>query len=76
MVFMLHFIGVGLLLLSGWLGMVYRLHLGMVLDDSELERVEYQHHESLRLRRTGKRTFTRRGSRLRQSQAAAAQEEG
>jgi uncharacterized membrane protein len=50
-VFVLHLVGVGLLLLSGWLGgeMVYRSHLGMVPDDSELERAENQHHESLRL---------------------------
>ena len=40
-------VGVGLLTLSGWLGgeMVFRHHLAMVPDDSELERAEQAHHE-------------------------------
>ena len=51
-VFVLHLVGVGLLMLSGWLGgeMVFRHHIGMVPDDSELERSEHEHHESMRLR--------------------------
>ncbi len=50
-VFVLHLVGVGLLALSGWLGgeMVYRHHIGMVPDDSNLERVEVEHHEAMRL---------------------------
>lgn len=46
-VLILHIIGVGLLLLSGWLGgeMVFRHHLAMIPDDAELERAEQSHHE-------------------------------
>ena len=46
-VLFLHIIGVGLLLLSGWLGgeMVFRHHLAMIPDDAELERAEQSHHE-------------------------------
>ena len=46
-VVVLHGVGVGVLLLSGWLGgeMVYRHHLGMVPDTGELEREEHQLHE-------------------------------
>jgi len=43
----LHAIGVGALLLSGWLGgeMVFRHHLAMIPDDGELERAEQARHE-------------------------------
>jgi uncharacterized membrane protein len=43
----LHGAGLGILLLSGWLGgeMVYRHHLGMVPDTSALEREEHDLHE-------------------------------
>lgn len=46
-VLILHAVGVGLLLLSGWLGgeMVFRHHLAMIPDDAELERAERSHHE-------------------------------
>ena len=46
-VVVLHAVGSGLLLLSGWLGgeMAYRHHLAMVPDDAELERAEQAHHE-------------------------------
>jgi uncharacterized membrane protein len=46
-VFIIHLVGVGLLLLSGWLGgeMVFRHHMAMVPDDSEAEQVEQRHHE-------------------------------
>jgi uncharacterized membrane protein len=46
-VFIIHLVGVGLLLLSGWLGgeMVFRHHLAMVPDDAESETVEQRHHE-------------------------------
>ncbi len=45
-VLVLHAIGVGLLLMSGWLGgeMVFRHHLAMVPDDAELGQVEKTHH--------------------------------
>jgi uncharacterized membrane protein len=44
----LHAIGVGLLLLSGWLGgeMVFRHHLGMIPDSGELEKAEQRKHEA------------------------------
>jgi uncharacterized membrane protein len=46
-VLILHAAGVGLLLVSGWLGgeMVFRHHLAMIPDDAELERSEQAHHE-------------------------------
>jgi uncharacterized membrane protein len=46
-VVVLHAAGVGMLLLSGWLGgeMVFRHHLGMVPDTSDLEVEEHQQHE-------------------------------
>lgn len=46
-VLVLHAIGAGLLLLSGWLGgeLVFRHHLAMIPDDAELERAEHAHHE-------------------------------
>ena len=46
-VLVLHAVGVGLLLLSGWLGgeMVFRHHLAMIPDDAELERAEQAHHD-------------------------------
>ncbi len=46
-VLVLHAVGVGLLLLSGWLGgeLVFRHHLAMIPDDAELERAEHAHHE-------------------------------
>lgn len=42
----LHALGTGLLLLSGWLGgeLVYRHHLAMIPDDSELEAAEDSIH--------------------------------
>jgi uncharacterized membrane protein len=45
-VLVLHAVGVGLLLLSGWLGgeLVFRHHLAMIPDDAELERAEQSHH--------------------------------
>jgi len=45
-VLILHAVGVGLLLLSGWLGgeMVFRHHLAMVPDDAELGQAEQTHH--------------------------------
>lgn len=46
-VVVLHLVGVGLLLVSGWLGgeMVFRHHLAMVPDDAEAETIEQRHHE-------------------------------
>ena len=46
-VFILHIIGVGALLLSGWLGgeMVFRHHLAMIPDDAQAEQAEQRHHE-------------------------------
>lgn len=46
LVVILHAIGSGLLLVSGWLGgeMSYRHHLGMVPDNEELERAEIRQH--------------------------------
>lgn len=46
-VLILHAVGVGLLLLSGWLGgeLVFRHHLAMIPDDAEPERAESAHHE-------------------------------
>jgi uncharacterized membrane protein len=46
-VVILHLAGVGMLLLSGWLGgeMVFRYHVGMVPDTAELEREEHVQHE-------------------------------
>jgi len=46
-VFILHLVGLGILGLSGWLGgeLVFRHHLAMVPDDSELERAETSRHE-------------------------------
>ncbi len=43
----LHAIGVGVLGLSGWLGgeMVYRHHLAVVADSTELERAEEARHQ-------------------------------
>ncbi|HEX5368869.1 MAG TPA: DUF2231 domain-containing protein, partial [Dehalococcoidia bacterium] len=45
-VVILHGIGTGVLVLSGWLGgeMVYRHHLAIVPDDSESEAIENTHH--------------------------------
>jgi uncharacterized membrane protein len=47
LVLVLHAIGSGLLLLSGWLGgeMVFRHHLAMIPDDAALEQAEQTHHE-------------------------------
>ena len=46
LVVILHGLGSGLLLVSGWLGgeMSYRYHLGMVPDNAELERAESARH--------------------------------
>ncbi len=46
-VLVLHAVGVGLLLLSGWLGgeMVYRHHLAVIPDSPELEDGEHLRHE-------------------------------
>ena len=46
LVVILHTAGVGLLLLSGWLGgeMVFRHHLAMIPDDRSLEVAEQEHH--------------------------------
>jgi uncharacterized membrane protein len=46
-VLVLHAIGVGFLLLSGWLGgeMVFRHHLAMIPDDAALAQAEQTHHE-------------------------------
>lgn len=46
LVVILHAVGSGLLLISGWLGgeMSYRYHLGMVPDNAELERAENAQH--------------------------------
>ncbi|MGE5595504.1 MAG: DUF2231 domain-containing protein [Hyphomicrobiales bacterium] len=45
-VIVLHAIGVAGLLVSGWIGgeMVYRHHLGMVADDEQESRGEYERH--------------------------------
>ncbi len=45
-VIVLQAIGVGILGLSGWLGgeMIFRHHLAMVPDDSELEAAEQRRH--------------------------------
>lgn len=42
----LHAVGVGALLVSGWLGgeMVFRHHLAVIPDDSELESAEHERH--------------------------------
>ncbi|MGH2583496.1 MAG: DUF2231 domain-containing protein, partial [Dehalococcoidia bacterium] len=46
-VVVLHVVGVGLLALSGWLGgeMVYKHHLAVVPDSTELEAAEHAHHD-------------------------------
>ena len=46
-VLVLHAIGVGLLLISGWLGgeMVFPHHLAMIPDDATLAQAEQEHHE-------------------------------
>jgi len=46
-VVILHAVGVGVLLLSGWLGgeMVFRHHIGMVPEDTEVETAEHKRHE-------------------------------
>ena len=46
LVVILHALGTGLLLVSGWLGgeLSYRYHLGMVPDNAELERAEAAQH--------------------------------
>jgi uncharacterized membrane protein len=45
-VIVLHAVGVGLLLVSGWLGgeMVYRHHIGVLADSESDERDEYERH--------------------------------
>lgn len=46
-VVIMHGVGVGMLLLSGWLGgeMAYRHHLAMIPDTPELETEEHRQHE-------------------------------
>ena len=46
LVIVLHAIGVGLLLISGWIGgeMVYRSHLAMIPDNDQRERDEQMQH--------------------------------
>jgi uncharacterized membrane protein len=46
LVLVLHFAGLGVLTLAGWLGgeMVFRHHLGVVPDNQELEREEQARH--------------------------------
>src|SRR5262245_18657346 len=45
-VVILHAVGAGLLLLSGWLGgeMVFRHHLGIIADDGQMEASEISRH--------------------------------
>lgn len=53
----LHAVGVGLLMVSGWLGgeMVYRRHLAVIPEDAQVARAEEERH----LRGTAKRPLSR-----------------